>query len=288
MRKKFLALRQALIPRILLVVLPTTFLGFLASGSGDLGVLLLSLVIITIVDVGANLLNNYADWRIDIINRKRLTMHDVFDRNDLLVFYLASLILLAITLFFAKINPFLLVVVLAGVLFGMQYSALLRLKDRVIINYATIAIAYGGISFLTGFFAGTSDIWLFYEWLPITIFIILVDFGYSMTKDYPDVLGDLEHSKMTLPVIFGKARAVRMQAVIIGATYLFLLLMVFSEKVHYIYLLLLISYLIAMAKLRIIHLSEDKVTHDLMHYYAQINGLIVRFIIIAIVVFLGK
>ncbi|MFH1442397.1 MAG: UbiA family prenyltransferase [Candidatus Micrarchaeota archaeon] len=288
MNREFEALKQALNTPILLVILPTAIVGFVSSGSRDFGGLALALAVAGLCDLSANLLNNYADWEIDLMNNKRRVMHDVFERKNLLGIYFLVLILLLGLMYLESPNRYFTASAFAFIVLGILYSSVISFKDRLIWNYAAIAVAYGGLSFLLGMFAGNGSLENFYLWLPIVVFMVLVDFGYSITKDYPDVIGDKAHKKITLPVVFGKGKSVRIQAAMISITYVFLVGMVAIGRVPEAFLLLLASFLFAMYKLWIIRNTDDVETHRKMHLYAQMNGLFVRFIILFIVLFVLK
>ncbi len=282
-RNKLRAIRQAIIPPILLVILPTTLMGFLASGSREPLLLLAALLFATLADISANIINNYFDWDIDARNNKRALMHRHLSKKELLGLYAITLIFLAMMLAYLKANYLLATVIVIFVVLGAFYSAFLKLKDKFILNYVTIAIAYAGLAFLIGFFGGSPSIATLSEYYPLIIFLILMDFGYAMTKDYSDVDGDMAFEKKTLPVVYGKRNAIRLQAVIISLTYLLLALSIHFGLLEKMFFILFVSYLVAMYKLVRIRDTADKNVHSAMHSLAQINGLIARFIIIALV-----
>ena len=216
------ALRRAIIPAILIVVVPTTLLGFLLAHGHLLRFFLVALPLIILVDIAANIINNYEDWEIDKANQKREAMHKAFGKNDLLRMYTIVIAAVLVILALAGANIYLCASVLAYIVLGIIYSLAIKLKNIAILNYAAIAIAYAGISAAIGFFSGSADASLFLQWLPIFVFLILVDFGYSITKDYSDVKGDSLHGKNTLPVLFGKPASIKVQFVVITLAYAFL------------------------------------------------------------------
>lgn len=276
-----------MIPAILVVVVPTTLLGFLLSHGPLINFFILALPLVVLVDVAANIINNYDDWEADKANQKRLLMHKAFKRRDLLYMYLVgTAAVLAILVIFGA-NEYLWISVLAYILLGIVYSLTVKFKDIAILNYATIALAYAGVASAIGFFSGSSDLSLFLRWLPIFLFLIFVDFGYAITKDYPDVIGDALHNKKTLPVIFGKSRSVGIQLGIVTFAYVYLVAMVVLKLLSPLFLLLFISYAFALYIIVSTHKTESRDIHRKLHHYSQRNGFMVRIIVIIILIVLA-
>jgi len=279
-------LKEALIPAILIVVLPTTVLGFLLSGSRSIVALAYAVVLIVLADMSANVINNYSDWEIDIANRKRNALHRSLRRKHLVWIYLLMLLAILAVLVFSKANIYLWISTGLFVLLGFSYSLNVKLKDLPILNYLAIAIAYAALASAIGFFSGGPNISGFLRWSPLFIFLVLIDFGYSMTKDYSDVVGDKSHNKRTLPVLLGKSKSLKIQATVITVAYVYLFLLVIFGVLAPVFLVLLISYAIAVYTLVVIYRTTNKETHNKMHYYSQRNGFLVRLIIIIIVILL--
>ena len=275
-------LKEAFIPAILIVVVPTTILGFLLSGSGNLTLLAEAVVLIILADVSANVINNYADWHIDVFNEKRNAMHNVFERQHLLFMYGALLLVLYSMMLIIGANFYLISSVTIFVILGMLYSIGTKLKDRVFLNYLTIALAYAAVSASVGFFSGNGNVSAFLRWSPLFIFLVFVDLGYSMTKDYADIIGDKKHGKKTFPVMFGKGNTVRIQLAFITLAYAFLIAAVLEGALNPLFMILLASYVFAVYIVLRVHVTEDKDVHEKMHFNSQRNGLMVRLIIITI------
>lgn len=280
-------LKETLIPAILIIVVPTAFLGFLVSRGNLLQFFIVALPLIVLVDIAANIINNYEDWEIDKANQKREAMQRAFKKNDLLYMYLIVIVIVLAILVLARANEYLWISILAYILLGIIYSLVIKLKNIAILNYAAIAIAYGGVSAAIGFFSGSVDISLFLKWAPIFIFLILVDFGYSITKDYSDVKGDSLHNKKTLPVLLGKTTSIKIQFAIITFAYIYLLAAVILGLLNPLFLFLLISYAFALYIVVTTHRTEDRHIHRKLHYHAQRNGLLARLIIIIILILLA-
>ncbi len=275
-------LKEAIIPAILVVVLPTALLGFVLSQANIMLFIIRALPLVILVDISANIINNYADWDIDIVNKKREVLHVAFRRQDLLLIYILILLLIAGILIFSGANVYLWIATFVFVVLGILYSILIKLKDVAFLNYAAIAIAYAGLSTALGYFSGSSNLAGFESWGPVIIFLILVDFGYSITKDYSDVLGDRMHNKNTLPVVLGKNNSLKVQAVIVTIAYVYLLWLIISGHLNLIYLSLLVSYGFAMYIIFRVYDTAEREIHQDMHHHSQRNGLLVRLIIICI------
>ena len=275
--------KEAIIPTVLIVVVPTTFLGFLLSGGNISQFFFKALPLIVLLDCCANVINNYSDWEIDVINKKRPTMHRVFKKGHLLLTYFLFLPAIAAIMLASATSIYLWIIIGLCILAGLFYSTFVKLKDALLINYAAIAVSYSVLAFAIGFFSGSSDLAHFWSLSPIWVFLMLVYFGYSMTKDYPDIIGDKMHGRRTLPVVFGKDLAIKIQYTTITLAYVYLGLMVFLRLLGVSFLLLFVSYILA---IRIcMTISKTGSTEKLlaMHYKSQQNALVALVIIIILV-----
>lgn len=275
-------LKEAAIPAILVVVVPTALLGFLLSHGNFINFFIKALPIVLIGDIGANIINNYSDWEIDIVNKKRETLHKVLNKKILLYIYFILLVLLILILHFSAANIYLWISSFSFVILGLLYSIFIRIKDRTIFNYVAIALSYAGISSIIGFFSGSSSATLFLNWLPLIGFLMLVDVGYSITKDYSDIIGDSLHKKKTLPVVVGKKKSLYIQLVIVTFAYMYLFVLIAYKIVPLAFSLLFISYGFALYILFKIYNTAETKIHEKMHHHSQHNGLLVRLIIIII------
>ncbi|MFH1448158.1 MAG: UbiA family prenyltransferase [Candidatus Micrarchaeota archaeon] len=272
-----IALNQALIPMILVVVIPSTFLGFVVSGSSDLIGLIFGIWIIATMDMGGNALNNFIDWGIDERNKKRLELHRILDKKELL--YLSFFLFLCSVPFLFFGNYYLKAVILVGYLVAIGYSVWLKAKDRIILNYLNIALFYGPFAFLYGYFASTGDITNLMENIWMLIFLFLVDMGFSVTKDYEDVEGDKALNKITMPVRFGKGNSLRYQFVVITLAFLLVVFLSFVKLINVLYLVVLPCYFVALYCLGKVKDTEDKKRYHLAHNIIRVNALASRLII---------
>jgi 4-hydroxybenzoate polyprenyltransferase len=280
-------LKETIIPAILIVVVPTTLLGFILSHGALLKFFVVALPLIILVDIAANIINNYEDWEIDKANQKREVMHTAFKKNDLLYMYLIVVVAAFAILLVSGANEYLWFVVVGYIVLGIIYSLAIKLKNIAILNYAAIALAYAGVSAAIGFFSGSANLPLFLKWLPVFIFLIFVDFGYSITKDYSDVKGDSLHNKKTLPVLFGKSASIKIQFGIVTFAYIYLLAAILLGWLSPIFLLLFISYIFALYIIISAHKTDDRHIHRKLHHHAQRNGFLARLIIIVILILLS-
>jgi 4-hydroxybenzoate polyprenyltransferase len=209
-------------------------------------------------------------------------MHKTLKRKDLVYFYFIILLAIIIILILTNSNLYLWIASAFFILLGILYSLLIKLKDKTFLNYIAIALAYAGLSSAIGFFSGSGSLNEFIRWIPIILFLILVDFGYSITKDYSDIYGDKIHNKKTLPVIFGKEGSLKIQVIIITIAYIYLASLIISGAVGSIFIILFLSYGIALYLLFKIYESAEAEVHNKMHHHSQRNGLLVRILIICI------
>jgi len=270
-------LNQALIPIILVVVLPSAFLGWVAAGTFDLASLLAGLFIIATMDMAGNALNNVADWKVDELNKKRLELHRLVTRKQLLALslflFLCSFPLLIIG------NLYLKIAILIGYLVACNYSIGLKTKNHLLLNYLTIALYYGPLAFLYGFLASSADINLLASVSWMAIFIFLIDIGFSVTKDYEDVDGDRQENKLTMPVVYGKKWSLIYQFAIINLTYLSVSALVVIGIIRTWYLLVLPTYFIAMYALYGVSSTDSKERFHTCHNIIRLTALLGRFLL---------
>lgn len=270
-------LNQALIPMILVVVIPTAILGWVAAGTFDVLSLIMAIFIISTMDLGGNALNNYADWKIDELNEKRKELHTQITKKKLL---LISIVLFALSLPFLAIgNIYLRAVILIGYLIAINYSIVLKTKNIPIANYVTISLYYGPLAFAYGFLSSTADVLLLAKIAWMMAFLFLIDMGFSVTKDYEDIKGDKAENKLTLPVIYGKKASLAYQFAMITSAFFLLAALIVLKVVSYWYSLAFISYVIAAYALWIVHSTESRERFHHSHNLIRLNALICRFLL---------
>lgn len=273
-------LHSFIISLVLLVMIPTTILGFLASGSTNIWFFVISIVIITLTDISANVLNNYADWELDRLNKKREQLHYGLRRQDLLIVYFGTVLLLYIFLLIFDSSFYLILSVTLFVILGIFYSLFLNLKDKTPLNYIAIGLSYGALAFSIGFFSGSSSLERYLFWSPLIIFLSIVTFAYTITKDYVDMSGDSVSGKNTLPVILGKKESVKVQAALEIAAYLVLLLFIVIGILNVLFIITLISLLFGIFLLVDIDRSNEIKVLRRAALYNKLNHLLLRLLLI--------
>lgn len=262
------------------IMLPSSILGFTASRSSNILLFMTSVLIIGLVDVSANMLNNYADWNIDILNKKRKELHHGITKNILLYLYISFTLLLFVLMFILKASIYLFTSTILFVIAGIIYSLFFKLKDIAPLNYITIGISYGALSFSIGFFSGSSSLMSYTLWIPLIIFLSLATFAHTITKDYGDLKGDAKSGKRTFPVMFGKRGTVKIQTFLEILSYSFLVLLVLLKLLSPWFLLAIASFLIGIYILFIVNNNENVETFKKAALYNKFNHLILRVMLI--------
>ncbi|MDE1869136.1 MAG: UbiA prenyltransferase family protein [Candidatus Micrarchaeota archaeon] len=269
--------RDVFIGMILVVVLPITALGALASGNitalGALGAVLL----MALLQAAPNAMNNYVDWKIDQANGKRALMHRLFAKRGLLAI---TAVLLLLTLpFFIYGNNYLRITMLIAYFVIFNYNVLIKAKDVIFLNYLFIAFFYGPLAFAIGFFALSQSISAFMSVVWIPVFIFLIHLIFSVIKDYGDIKGDRLHGKITMPVLFGKKLSVYMQ--IAATTAIFAALLAFSlYSLRWgLSLALLIPYLIGLYSFMLVLKTDEKKLYTRAANLIRLNALIVTVVL---------
>ncbi len=264
------------------MVAPSAIIGFLISKSTSFPILILLLIVIALYDIGANVLNNYSDWSVDIINKKRNGMHTHTSQKSLLLTYLFLTILLPIPLFLLHASLYLIISVIFGVFLGIFYSIKIKFKDITPLNYISIALAYAAIPISIGFFSGSANISTFTHWLPLIIWMSLVTFSYTITKDYPDIPGDALHNKKTLPVMFGKHTSIIIQFFLISLSYALLFMFIIFGYLPNFLFITFISFFFAIFILNKAYHNESEYGYKKIALYNKINHFTLRMLVILI------
>ncbi len=272
MRHKLAGLKQAAFLPTLLVVVPPSIIGFLIANNFSVGMLLLLILAVALWDISANVLNNYADWEIDVKNGKRQKMHMHISKNELLAAF-AGFLLGSFAVIVLLLRPSAYFYVFYGleVLLAVWYSMHVTLKDKLVVNYAAIALAYGLFSFLMGYFAVGSSLQGMLYSLPVGLFLGLLYFGITIVKDYGDIEGDRAHNKKTLPIHIGKGRTLSVQYTVISIAYALLLLFIALGVVSPVLLISLPFYFTVMLMLSQISKTSDPTRLRNISFYTQIN-----------------
>lgn len=277
--------RDVFIGMILVVVLPTTALGVIASGHLNLLNMAGALFLMAVLQFMPNVLNNHVDWHADEINQKRLHMHKVLSRRSLL---LITLVLFLITLpFFLFGSLYMKITMLIAYFMIINYNILIKAKDVVFLNYAFIALYYGPLAYAVGFFLSGASIQSFTNLIWIPIFLFFVDLGFSVSKDYPDIDGDKQHGKMTLPVVFGKNFSIAYQLCVITGVFAFAIIYTYMNFVFEVPIAFFILYLIALYSINASRTTTERLKYHMAHNLIRSNALLTRCALIALFLLLG-
>ncbi len=259
---------------VALIVFPSVLVGIVASGSLQISSLM-AVAAAVLIGINVNIINNYSDWRIDIVNGKKKLLHVGVSRGGLLLVYLATLIIAGVLLYLIN-SIFLWIIVAFAVLLGILYSSLTNLKDRFPLNHLAMALGYGVLPFLFGFFSGTSSARALVAYYPLVAFLFVVCFGYSMTKDYGDITGDSLYRKNTMPVLLGKSTALKVQQASIIAAYVLLLVFIALGLMSPWFLLSFVSLGAALAIMNYVKVNKDPVILKRANMYNRVNHLLLR------------
>jgi len=219
---------------LLYVVLPPYLIGSQLSHSSDIRVLWMGVMALWLLVVWGSMINHYADWQADITNQKRMLLHDSWQRSDLLRYQLIPLILFLLVSLLASWQVHsLFIVFILGLFSALQYSALLRFKDRLYFSYVYLAFAYGSYPLLLGFLMGDTT-QAVANWIPalcIFLFLLFVDIAIAPVKDLEDIPGDRRIGKHTLPVILGVHKTYCFQSSVILLAVIFAIALVFVTHI---------------------------------------------------------
>lgn len=158
------------------------------------------------LNAASNTLNQVYDRDIDRINKsyRPIPAGVVTSKEGLWI----ALILYGLTLWrAAMVNRYFLLIIAILVLFTIAYSVPpLRFKKRLWISNVSVAIPRGMLGFVAAWTI-TGDIWDPIPWLigsMMAVFLV----GSTTTKDITDMEGDKKFGMRTLPIIYGKKKAI--------------------------------------------------------------------------------
>ncbi|MDE1827910.1 MAG: UbiA family prenyltransferase [Candidatus Micrarchaeota archaeon] len=272
-----LIFNEVFIGMILFVVVPTAILGVVASGSISLLNVLGAVFLIAVLQITPNVLNNYVDWEIDRINKKRTEMHKRIKKSSLPI--MALVLVLTTIPFFVYGNIYLRIVMVIAYFMMVNYNLLIKAKDVLFLNYAFIALYYGPLAFAVGFFFSLPNLALFESlaWMPL--FIFLVNMGFSVIKDYGDVEGDKALNKMTLPVVIGEKATLAYQFILITAVFAGMIYFGVTSFGWTLSGLLIIPYAIAMYAMRLVSKPKNSSVYAKASNIIRINAFVVMAIL---------
>jgi len=164
-----------------------------------------------LVNAGSNILNQVYDFKIDKINKsyrpipsRIITLNEA--RTFAWVVYLVTLWRAA----FVSSGAFLFIILLIMLITIFYSIPPIQFKKRLFISNMTIAFARGMLGFVAGWTI-FGDPFNPTPWL-IGLIMSVYLFGAVTTKDFTDMPGDKKYGMRTLPVVFGKQKAIAVSA----------------------------------------------------------------------------
>ncbi len=167
-------------------------------------------VSLVLLNAASNTLNQVYDRHIDRINKSYRPIPSglISAREGIWI----AIVLYAFALWRAAlVNPIFLTLVSLLTLLTIAYSVPpLRLKKRLWISNIAIAVPRGLLGFLSAWTI-VGDITSAKPWLMGSVMAVFL-IGSTTTKDFTDMKGDRRYGVRTLPVVYGKSRAILLSA----------------------------------------------------------------------------
>ena len=190
----------------------TVFLGMLDS-------LLASMLLGFFLLLGCTLFNQYYDYAVDKVNKpNRPIPMGAITRSHVLKLAITSWLLTLILGAYLGLTQ--IIIVFVGIFIGLAYShPKSRISSHRVLGLLLLTFGYVVLTFFIGWTL-YADISLIPIWYLLLLFT--TDLGAGMVKDYPDYEGDKKFGVKTLPVLIGYHRAIKLNAVLYCAPFLFL------------------------------------------------------------------
>jgi len=189
--------------------------------------------------VGAfNSFNALADRAIDRINRpeRPIPMGAISEKQALLFAMLLYFVALLVAYL---INVYVFGVIFIAVIVTAAYSyPEIDLKRRYVVGTLTVTVFYSILCFIAG--------WALYPTyaipVEIMLFLFILGFSLSITKDFMDIPGDSFNKANTLPVKHGYLQSIGIVFIVLTFAFLFLAFLIYSEKLPTKFYALLLFY----------------------------------------------
>jgi len=152
------------------------------------------------------ILNVIMDWDYDRLHGKNEFIHDHLSKKDLAILYFIFVITSFILAILSNYN--LMLAMVSSIILGVLYSLdQIRLKDKYMLNYLTIAAGYGLAFPLIGFFSTDPSGELTQLRITVLSISFLFCFFSSQIKDFEEITSTkkqstLAHSFINAPLIF--------------------------------------------------------------------------------------
>jgi 4-hydroxybenzoate polyprenyltransferase len=176
----------------------------------DLMLLVHGVGTLVIVNGASNALNQACDSEIDAINKPYRPIPSkiiTVDEARIISYILYLFIIFRACLINFEFASLILIIMCLTIIYSMEP---IRLKKRLFASNIAIALGRGLLGFVAGWCifgsANNPMPWI----IGSIMFIYLI--GASTTKDFPDVAGDRQYSIRTLPVVYGRNKAIAFSA----------------------------------------------------------------------------
>lgn len=164
-------------------------------------------ITLALLNGASNILNQVTDLKSDKINKPyRPIPRGIITKKEALS--IALLLYLAVVLRSIWVNLAFANCIILLTALTIGYSTGPRFKDKLWLNNISIAIARGGIGFLAGWSIFADPIHPFALACASVITVYLI--GMTTCKDLSDIKGDRKTGSITLPVKYGRRRAIQM------------------------------------------------------------------------------
>ncbi|MCC7553343.1 MAG: UbiA family prenyltransferase [Methanobacteriaceae archaeon] len=248
--------------------------------------LILGLIAVFFVMSGGNVINDYFDYNIDLINRPdrpipsgKITLKNA--RNyAYILFIIAIFIGILITYFIKDLIPFLIILFSIAILYLYAY----KFKGTVLVGNFIVGLLTALCFVFSGYIIGiqlNSNEIMFIS-LFLGLFALIMTMAREITKDMEDIVGDEKENIKTLPILIGLKKSSY------GVIFLIILDCILSPVVYflgifniYYILIIAIAILLFLYGAFIIFKSQSNVSCNKTSKFLKI-GMLISFIAFAI------
>jgi len=173
--------------------------------------ILLGAIGVFLVISGGNVINDYFDYNIDLINRpdRPIPSGEISLKNAriyaIILFFIAILIGILITYLINNIIPLLIILFSIAILYLYAY----KFKGTVLIGNFIVGLLTGLCFLFAGLIIGieTNSFKIIFISIFLGFFALLMTMAREITKDMEDILGDKKENIKTFPIVFGRKKS---------------------------------------------------------------------------------
>lgn len=190
---------------VLMAVIAVILVAIIANNF-ELPILLGVLAVFFTISAG-NVINDYFDYNIDLINRpdRPIPSGEISLKNArnyaYILFFIAILTAIGITYLINDFIPLIIVLFSIAILYLYAY----KFKGTVLIGNFIVGLLTALCFIFAGFIIGISN--NSYEIINISLFLalfaLLMTLAREITKDMEDILGDKKENLKTFPIVYG-------------------------------------------------------------------------------------